>query len=49
MTLAAEIITAQKKKIHTLFLVTLFACATAGTLIVRSIHEHKDRLHGAGG
>ena len=49
MTLAAEIITAQKKKIHTLFLVTLFACATAGTLIVRSIHENKDRLHVSGG
>ena len=49
MTLAAEIITAQKKKIHTLCLVTLFACATAGTLIVRSIHEHKDRLHVSGG
>ena len=32
MTLAAEIITAQKKKIHTLCLVTLFACATAEEL-----------------
>ena len=49
MTLASEIITAQKKKIHTLCLVTLFACATAWTLIVRSIHEHKDRLHVSGG
>lgn len=49
MTLASDIITAQKKKIRTLYLVTLFACATAGTLIVRGIHEHKDRLHRAGG
>lgn len=49
MTLASEIITAQKKKIRTLYLVTLIACATAGTLIVRGIHEHKGRLHNAGG
>lgn len=48
MTLASEIIAAQKRTNQTLCLVTLIACATAGTLIVRSFHEHKDRLHHAG-
>ena len=48
MMLSSEIISAQKRTIKTLCLVTLIACATAGTLIARSFHEHKDRLYHAG-